>query len=89
MPKIFRRQYTYEAKKTGKSFFDFLKTQTDKCCDTNIFLTKKQYKGYLVDFYTKFNSMGDILFKPVDVIFDEAPSSLVNAKTLKPVTKGF
>jgi endonuclease YncB( thermonuclease family) len=89
MPKIFRRQYTYEAKKAGKTFVDFLKTQKDLLCDTKIFLSNKPYKNYLVDFYTKFNSKGDILFKPSDVVFDEASSSLIDAKTLKPVTKKF
>jgi endonuclease YncB( thermonuclease family) len=85
MPKIFRRQYKYEATKNGKSFKEFLAYEKpgDICYLIEDFFKEgrnENNKKFLSDL---FNGNGEILFKPWDLVFEEAESKLIDAKTKK------
>jgi len=85
MPKIFRRQYRYELIKNGKSFKSFLlsRKEQDRCCMTDDFFNDGAKENNLIPFGNLFSSKGDILFKPWEVVFEEAESKLIDAKTKK------
>jgi endonuclease YncB( thermonuclease family) len=85
MPKIFRRQYKYELTKNGKSFKTFLSNEKpqDKCYTIEDFLKDGKKENNSINFCNLFNNDGDILFKPWDVVFEEAESKLIDAKTKK------
>jgi endonuclease YncB( thermonuclease family) len=89
MPKIFRRQYLYELTKNGKSFKAFLSNgnPSDKCYLTEDFLKDGRNEKNQMSFCNFFNSNGDILFKPWEVVFEEAESKLIDVKTKKTLKK--
>jgi endonuclease YncB( thermonuclease family) len=88
MPKIFRRFYKYELSKNGKSFKSFLSNEkpVDKCYLLEDFFKEGKRENNVMSLSNFFNSNGDILFKPWEIVFEEAESKLIDAKT-KRVTK--
>jgi len=87
MPKIFKRQYKYELKKNGKTFKSFLlsEKEQDKCYMLDDFFKDGKKENNAIPFGNLFNSNGDILFKPWEVVFEEAESRLVDVKTKRVV----
>lgn len=85
MPKIFRRQAKYKLSKNHKSFKSFLANEkpADKCFTIEDFLKEGRKENNKMDFGSFFNSNGDILFKPWEIVFEEAESKLIYAKTKK------
>ncbi|MBI5402984.1 MAG: thermonuclease family protein [Ignavibacteriae bacterium] len=83
MPKIFRRQYKYELTKNGKSFKSFLlsRKEQDRCCLLDDFFKDGAKENNMMPFGNLFSSNGDILFKPWEVVFEEAESKLLDDKT--------
>jgi endonuclease YncB( thermonuclease family) len=85
MPKIFRRLYEFETSKKYKSFKTFLANlkPQDRCYPIEDFFKDGRKEGNLMSFSDFFNSNGDILFKPWEIVFEEADSKLIDAKTKK------
>lgn len=85
MPKIFRRQYRYELTKNGKPFKSFLANEKplDRCYILEDFFKEGCKENNAMSLSNFFNNNGDILFKPWDVVFEEAESKLIDAKTKK------
>jgi endonuclease YncB( thermonuclease family) len=85
MPKIFRRQYKFILRKSGKSFKAFLNNEKpkDKCYMIEDFFKDGRKVNNLMSFSDFFNGNGDILFKPWEVVFEEAESKLIDLKTKK------
>lgn len=85
MPKIFRRQYKFELSKNGKSFKSFLSNEKpiDRCYLIEDFFKDGKKENNVMNFSNLFNNNGDILFKPWDIVFEEAESKLIDAKTKK------
>jgi hypothetical protein len=87
MPKIFRRQYKFEIGRNGKSFKTFLSNEKplDKCYLLEDFFKEGKNNNNVMNLSNFFNSNGDILFKPWEVVFEEAESKLVDTKTKKAI----
>jgi endonuclease YncB( thermonuclease family) len=85
MPKIFRRHYKYELIKNGKSFKSFLNNEksVDKCYILEDFFKEGRKENNAMALSNFFNTNGDILFKPWEIVFEEAESKLIDAKTKK------
>lgn len=85
MPKIFRRQYKYELVKNGKNFKSFLlsRKEQDRCCLLDDFFKDGPKENNMMPFGNLFSSKDDILFKPWEVVFEEAESKLIDVKTKK------
>lgn len=86
-PKIFRRFYEYKLSKENKSFKSFLtnKKPIDKCYILEDFFKEGTKDNNAMSLGNFFNNNGDILFKPWDIVFEEAESKLIDAKTKKPL----
>jgi endonuclease YncB( thermonuclease family) len=87
IPKIFRRQYKYEISRNGKSFKSFLSNEkpVDKCYLLEDFFKEGRKENNVMTLSNFLNSNGDILFKPWEVVFEEAESKLIDAKTKKAI----
>lgn len=85
MPKVFKRLYKYEVLKNGKSFKAFLANEKprEKCFMADDYLKDENKENNIMNFDNLFSVKGDILFKPWEIVFLEAESKLVNAKTKK------
>lgn len=85
VPKIFRRLYKYELSRNGKSFKSFLSSEksVDKCYLLEDFFKEGIKENNIMSLSNFFNTKGDILFKPWEIVFEEAESKLIDAKTKK------
>lgn len=83
MPKIFRKQYKYELLKNGKSFKSFLANEKEpvRCYVTEDFFKDGKKESNAIPFGNFFSNRNEILFKPWEVVFEEADSKLIDLKT--------